>query len=244
MHELDLTALRREAEAIDAEHHAAMSTIADEFGEQISAAVRDERAASRRAFLRRTAIGGATVAVGGALIDAGVLLAPALAATQSSPTEADRQLAGFAQGLELAAALAYDNGGKGSHPAEVKTVMALFAEHHRQHAQAMAAIAGRYNTGKPNDAIVKAFGIGDFARFATNGLLSSALQIENAAVSTYLNALGVLVGSDASGSVASILPIESRHAVVLAQVLGNDIASYVPIFETINGAASPAQFPA
>ena len=69
--------------------------------------------------------------------------------------------------------------------------------------------------------------------------------MENAASATYLFALGALKDKAALQLTASILPIESAHAVTLARVLGLPISdkAYLPPFETQEAALSPDTFP-
>ena len=51
--------------------------------------------------------------------------------------------------------------------------------------------------------------------------------------------IGYFVGSTA----ASILPVESQHAVVLGSVLGKPATDYVPSFETTDAAVDPTKYP-
>ena len=72
-----------------------------------------------------------------------------------------------------------------------------------------------------------------------------AYDTENAAAATYMFALGALQSADALKLTASILPIESAHAVVLAGVLGLTATdtTYLPPFETQKLALSPTAYP-
>jgi hypothetical protein len=42
---------------------------------------------------------------------------------------------------------------------------------------------------------------------------------------------------------ASILPIEARHAVVLGQAIGIEIRDLAPVIENMSNAATPQKFP-
>ena len=77
-------------------------------------------------------------------------------------------------------------------------------------------------------------------------MLGVAFDLENAAAATYGLALGALVGTNAAALVASIQPIEARHAVVLGDVLGKPLNVQVPEFQpsdTKGGAIDPASYP-
>ena len=69
--------------------------------------------------------------------------------------------------------------------------------------------------------------------------------LENAAAATYLFALGALTSKAALQLTASILPVESQHAVVLGTVLGKAPTdkTYLPSFQTQDGAVTPDEFP-
>jgi predicted RecA/RadA family phage recombinase len=80
--------------------------------------------------------------------------------------------------------------------------------------------------------------------------------MENAAASTYLYSLGILTDKGALQLTASVLPVESQHAVVLGQVLGiapfTAVAGssdpyagsgYVPYFVTQDQKVDPAVYP-
>ena len=64
------------------------------------------------------------------------------------------------------------------------------------------------------------------------------------AASTYLFALGSLEAMAALQLVASILPVESQHAVVLATLVNQSPGETFPVFETQDQALTPDEFPA
>ena len=74
--------------------------------------------------------------------------------------------------------------------------------------------------------------------------LRVALALENEAASTYLFALGSLEATDALQVAASILPVESQHAVVLATLVNQAPGETFPVFETQDQALTPDEFPA
>ncbi len=56
-------------------------------------------------------------------------------------------------------------------------------------------------------------------------------------------ALGATTDEGALGLMASILPVEAQHAVVLGSVLGVPTAALIPPFETDTAAVTPTTFP-
>ena len=67
--------------------------------------------------------------------------------------------------------------------------------------------------------------------------------VEEGAAATYLKALGV-VDWVVAGPAATILPIESQHAVVLGQLADLPETSWMPAFGTEQAAFDPAEYPA
>jgi hypothetical protein len=119
----------------------------------------------------------------------------------------------------------------------------LFRDHHREHAQAHAALAGKAALNTANPAILEEYGPLIEAANNQTELLLIAHQLELAAAATYVAALGELVGVDGANMVASILPTETRHASVLAEVLGVPVVEAVPSFITDADALTPADYP-
>jgi hypothetical protein len=70
-----------------------------------------------------------------------------------------------------------------------------------------------------------------------------AFDLENAAAATYLFALGALADVSALKLTASILPVESQHAIVLGTALGKPLKDLVPSFQTVDAKVDPAKFP-
>ena len=68
-------------------------------------------------------------------------------------------------------------------------------------------------------------------------------DLETAAASAYVAVLGQLVGTNGAQVVASIQPIEARHAVVLGQALDLGLDELSPAFEDPSKAPSPSQYP-
>lgn len=244
---MDTNELRRLASEVDEEHAEAMRTLRDDIGALVLDAPEPARR-SRRAFFRAAGLGGAAITVGATTIALPAMVASAQTTTTAppqQPTTDDLELLAFAQTLELAAVEAYGvAAGKGVLSEAVASVALTFQSHHRDHAEAHAAIIGPKAPGFANESVLAAFGPALRAARDEKAILEVAFELETVAASTYLLALGVLEGTNAASAAAAILPVESRHAAVLGEVLGRPLRVIVPSFETTDDAATPAQFPA
>jgi rubrerythrin len=164
-----------------------------------------------------------------------------VAGAQTGPSP-DVELAAFIQSFELTAAETYeallDRLGD-----EVRPVAEAFAQHHRDHAHAFTAIIGPEGTNRANAALTAELGPQVSAARTESAALALAFDLEQAAASSYLAAIGALETPRPAATAASILPIEAAHAVVLGQALGRPLGDYVPVFETVQSAADPATYP-
>lgn len=259
---MDTNELHRLAAEVDEEHRAAMRDLTDLLAAEVTDAD-DATRASRRSILRRLGLGGAVLGTASAAIP---LLARAAAAQDTTttvgivpisavpettttapprkPSTEDVAVYSFAQSLELAAVAAYGAAADtGMISAGVLPVALAFRQHHLEHAQAFAGLAGKAATGTANQSILAVFGPQIEAATSEDALLTIAFDLENAAASTYTLVLGLVTGTDGAGVVASIQPIESRHAVVLGQVLELDGTEYLIAFQTTEDAVKPADYP-
>ncbi|MCU1352291.1 MAG: ferritin-like domain protein [Acidimicrobiales bacterium] len=234
---LDLT------DEVDQLHHESMRTFREEaeelhFGDE---SLREQREA-RRGFMTK-------VGVGGALLTAGALASPIAGFMPAAFAQGgldDAAIATFAMTVEYAAVEAYKAAaGSGKLEPAVVTIGTTFAGHHKEHGDAFAGIVKATAADKkPNAAILKAFGPKLAAAKDQAALLEIAYTIEEAAAATYLFALGALTDKAHAAATATILPIESQHAVVLATALKKPLADYLPSFQTTKNALDPAKFPA
>jgi rubrerythrin len=245
---MDLNRLRRLAEEVDEEHRDAMRTMADDLATDLARATR--AGAGRRAFLR----GGLVVSAGAVSLAVGPLVGAAAAAdatTTTAPpkgtTADDAVLLAFAQSVELAAVAVYDAALASNRlSAGAADIATLFRSHHKDHAGAHAALAGKVATGKVNKALVTKLGSRMTASNGEAEWLKLAYDIENAAAATYTALLGSLSGIDPASTVASIQPIEARHAVVLGDALGLPLTDVAIDFEPTSasaGALDPTAYP-
>jgi rubrerythrin len=163
-----------------------------------------------------------------------------------SNTAGDARINAFAQSVELALAQAYgelSNSGKVATPDAVDATR-TFAAHHQQHAAALGELAGSRATTTPNRRLATMLAARVRNAPDERAALEAALTFENEAASTYLFALGSLEATEALQLSASILPVESQHAVVLATLLRKAPGETYPIFENQDQAFRPDEFPA
>jgi rubrerythrin len=223
---------------VDEQHRDGMVTMADDLRE-LHAETRALRAtASRRDLFRKAGVGAGVLTIGSVVMPFSKLLP--VAAQELT----DGDIAAFAESVELAAVEAYKAAaGSGKLAAPIVEAGTMFAGHHQEHAQAFGGAAGDKATGKPNATLLQA--VGDQLEGAQDqtAILQIAYDLENGAAATYLFALGALTSEAALKLAASILPVESQHAVVLGSVLGKPATEFVPSFENQDKALDPAKFP-
>ncbi|MDP1795504.1 MAG: ferritin-like domain-containing protein [Acidimicrobiales bacterium] len=235
--ELTERSLRAELRDVDEIHRDGMATMATDLRE-LHTATR----ASRRELVRNAAIAGAAVTIGSTVLPLNKLI------SANAQELDDATIAAFAASVEYAAVAAYKaaaGSGKVKTPA-IGAAATLFLGHHKEHGDAfLAASGGKWTKDKANPMLIEALAkqLGE----AKNEMdvVKLAYDTENAASATYMFALGALQSADALKLTASILPIESAHAVVLAGVLGLPATdeTYLPPFETAKAALSPTDFP-
>lgn len=230
--------LRRLAGAVDEQHRDGMVTMAADIAD-----LHAETRLLRRDVLRRAGIGAGALAIGSAMVPFAGLL-PAAAQEQAAELT-DVDIAAFAESIELAAVEAYKTAAAGGklQPAVVQ-VGNTFAGHHAEHAKAFAGYARASATGKPNPGLLQAIGGQLSAAPDQKAILQIALDVENAAAATYLFALGALEDAVALQLTATILPVESQHAVVLGEALGKPLdKTTLPPFQTQTARVDPAKYP-
>jgi len=157
----------------------------------------------------------------------------------------DSAIAAFAQSIELALVQTYaaiGATGKVTTAAAVDAI-ATSGSHHDEHSRALGGVAGSAATSTPNRKLLNQFR--DEVRKAADerALVDIAYRLENQAAATYLFALGALEATGAVQLAASILPVESQHAVVFAALLGKDTRETFPTFQTQDEALKPDEFP-
>ena len=229
--------LRRRVADSDDQHRAAMDTFTEDNRGLIF-----ETRSSRRKFLAGLGLGSAAVVIGSAALPMGRMVPRAWA--QTTPSDGD--IATFAASVEYAAVAAYQAAAK-SGLVKTKAILdaaTAFAGQHQQHGDAFKA-AGTKPDVAANKAVLDTITPQLTAAKTENDVVALAYGLENAAAATYIFALGVLNAEAAYNAVASVMPVEAQHAIALGFVLGKplDDKSFMPSFETANGALDPAKFP-
>jgi hypothetical protein len=235
--EITERSLRAEMRDVDELHRDGMATMATDLRD-LHATTR----ASRRELVRNAAIAGAAVTIGSTVLPLNKLVS-----AQAAELD-DATIAAFAASVEYAAVAAYKAAAASGKvtTAAIGAAATLFAGHHKEHGDAfLAASGGKWTKDKANPKLIEALAkqLGDAK--SEKDVVKLAYDTENAAAATYMFALGALQSADALKLTASILPVESAHAVVLAGVLGLPATdeTYLPAYETQKAALSPTDFP-
>jgi rubrerythrin len=206
--------LDRLAAEVDELHHQQMKTFQEE-----TADLHVDTARAARSNLTLPAAAG-----GAALIALPFMVGASRVAAQELD---DQTIAGYAQGIELAAVAAYEAAaGVLSRP--VRRVAGLFRSHHQQHADAFGAVAGDKKAAGPNEKLVSALGPTLSGIKDETAALEFAFVLENQAAYTYAGALTLLQDPQYAAATSTILPIEAQHAVVLGLALGKSVADVFP----------------
>ena len=206
--------LERLAAEVDELHHQQMKT----FQEETADLHVDTARAARSSLALPAAAGGAALAALPFMVGASRVAAQELD---------DQTIAGYAQGIELAAVAAYEAAaGVLSRP--VRRVAGLFRTHHQQHADAFGAVAGDKMAAGPNEKLVRALGPTLAGIKDETAALEFAFVLENQAAYTYAGALTLLQDPQYAAATSTILPIEAQHAVVLGLALGKSVADVFP----------------
>jgi len=190
--------------------------------------------ATRRRFLHGAGLGG--------------LAACALPLVlRSQPTFAqeagDAAITAFLESIELAIVETYGKVDAALLTPELAAEMARFTDHHREHAAALAEAAGDEATGEPNRELLDDLDEPLARAEDETAVLDLAFSLETSAAATYLFALGALEARGALELAASVLPVESAHAIVLGTALELPATELVPSFENQDAAFKPEAFP-
>jgi hypothetical protein len=204
------------ASEVDDMHHESMRTFKEETADLHVDAVR-----ARRRFIAGSA---SVAAVGAAVLLPGL---PARLAAARGLALDDATIAGYAQGVELAAVAVYTMAAPLLTPATLP-VAQLFMSHHTDHAAAFGAVAGSHATTTPNAKLVAALGPSIAALKTEMDALGFAFVIEGQAAYTYAAALTLLQDPKYAAATATILPIEAQHQVVLGLALGKSVTDVFP----------------
>jgi hypothetical protein len=141
----------------------------------------------------------------------------------AQPTDADKQLLQFAQGVELAARDLYKKAAdSGKYADDELAMLTLFGEHHNSYAQAMNGLIGKAATNTRNDSLYSTH-VGQLA--SPQSAYASLQSLENTLAATNTDILGQLAGLDAARILASIITIEARMAAVFGTLPSLSVTS-------------------
>jgi hypothetical protein len=168
-------------------------------------------------------------------------------------TPADALIAGFLHSIVLCVVDFYDKITPFLSDTE-KPTAAAFQNHHREHAAALAALAGSSAATVPNQALTLVL----TARLQTvteeRGALNVAFGLEHQVTETYAYTLNTLTNPDVVRVVATIITVVSTHAGILGSGAGLTTAALFPngalVGSTVGDGSDPqlgfdpASFPA
>lgn len=207
-----------------------------------------EQGATRRQALRNLGLGVGALSVGTATFTLQSLL-PAAAQETTTTTEGkdegltEEELLAFLESLELSSVGAYERALTSSLVSADATVLTQNQDHHRQHAQVLAGLAGASAEHRDNAKLSQIFNDQLREAHTEKAVLKVLADLEGAMAATHLSSLASLTVDAHEQAVASILPIESQHAVVMGQLLGRTGADLVPPFEIVDRAIPADTFP-
>jgi hypothetical protein len=237
--EISEHSLTQKTKEIEDLHREGMQTMHDDIAELHSGEGRRLMEPARHNFSKGLGMGGVALAIGAVSIPLASLWTSAYAASST-----DVAIAKFAESVELAAVAAYTvAAGTGKVTGAGLTTAKSFAAQHADHAKAFGAFAGDAKKAVANPKLVAALGPQIKKAKTATDIVKIAYAVENAAAETYLYAIGALKDKNALALTATILPVESQHAAVWANVLGMSLSSYIPSFLTDTGALSPSTYP-
>lgn len=172
--------------------------------------------------------------------------AASTAAQQDEPGLTDEEIAAFVESAELVLVEAY-NAATASGKLAPGTAQALtpFAGHHREHAGAMAQLAGGEATGRAHPKLLDIVSGQLQDAPDEKAVLQVLFDLEDAAASTHLYVLGAAKDTTMRRRSASILPAEAQHAVVVGRLQDAPLSNMIPAtgFENQDRALDPTKFP-
>ena len=161
--------------------------------------------------------------------------------TTTSTVPTDTALAGFVQGVELAAVALYAQAAVVIASPAAVSVMATFAAHHRQHALAFAAVAGADAVHGPLPGVLEALSPSSLLVSERDGL-GFLFALESRMASTHEYLLGRFTTVPAVSLSCTTVPVEAQHAAVLGTLLSMPLGPMMPTVQGVDGFLSPEQF--
>ena len=155
---------------------------------------------------------------------------------------ADEDRHRFVAGLEAAVTDAYraalERGGLA--PA-VTEVLLVLAQHHDEHATALAALAGMPRADVvPNARLYAELN----QTVLVDAPLPAVVAVEEALAATHVASLGELTSGDGAAAVASIIPVEAQHVVAAGVTSGLDpgASELLPAVQVTDRAFTPGAY--
>ncbi len=213
---------------------------------------------SRRAFLARTAAGGAVAASVGTIgLGGGLAVLPALGQEAeetptaiSATTLATSDFAAFAAPLELAATQAYlaaiTNGRTELNDEWIDT-LTQFLRHHQEVATLLVSLVVAPEDGPSAPPTADP---GVTAQFTPplgadqNGILSRLAELEEGLAATHLAVIGDLEDTVIAKTVIQVSAVEQQQAVALGRAAGTAIDALTPAVGSTEGGLTPGGTPA
>ena len=155
------------------------------------------------------------------------LVVGVLMATSATITPQDATLAAFAQSIALAAADVYDKAAPLLSETAKPTATA-FALHHRDHAAALAKLAGAVAATVANQTLTAVLAGRLQAVVDERGALTFAFDLENQVAATYEFMLTTLTSSDVIQLVATIVPVIAGQAAIAGSSAGVATSALFP----------------
>lgn len=194
--------------------------------------------ATRRRFLQGAGAGALTLTAGAALLPVTQSARPAFAQEAGDPATA-----GFVESVELALVESYGRIDPSLLAPDLAASVTAFTDHHRAHSAALAELASDAARGQPNPRLLDDIEARLDRADDERSVLEVVYSLETAVAATHLFALGVLEASRALELAASILPVESEHAVVFGTALERPLNEVAPTFVNHDTAFKPDAFP-
>jgi rubrerythrin len=168
---------------------------------------------SRRAIVRRGALGGAALLVGGAFVGRGLEAATAAPLSKAQ----DEKIFNFALLLEYLQAAFYTDGvSRSGLRGEVRAFAETVSEHEREHVAFLEKALGAKARPKPT------FQFGDATK-NQRSFMATAILLENLGVAAY-NGQAANLTKPSLAAAAEIVSVEGRHAAWISDLAGKDPA--------------------
>jgi len=171
---------------------------------------------NRRSFLKYAVL----VGVGASLVAGGVFSAPYAAANVAAVAKGDLDILNYALTLEYLESDFYSTGvAKGFLSGRTLDLISPIADHEKAHVTALTSTIkslGSTPVSKPK--ITYPAGTFD----SMTSFLKTASVFEELGVKAYHGQVPLIVSGDILGAAASIAGVESRHAAIIASLIGGD----------------------